>query len=58
MAREQRERMLAMITWITQLEWQMDRQLLMEWRRMKADWYRQTRRKKAFKEPRQQTFKG
>jgi hypothetical protein len=57
MAREQRERMLAMVTWITQLEWQMDRQLLMEWRRMKADWYRQTRRRKALNALRQQNVK-
>ena len=49
MAREQRERMLAMVTWITQLEWQMDRQLLLEWRRMKAEWYRQMRRSKSSK---------
>ena len=46
MRREQRERMLSMVTWLTQLEWQMNWPLLMEWRRMKAEWYRETRRRK------------
>ena len=57
MAREQRERMLAMVTWITQLEWQMDRQLLLEWRRMKAEWYRAMRRRRGFKVSSFQGFK-
>jgi hypothetical protein len=42
MVRAERERMQWMVTWLTQLEWQMDRQGLMEWRRMKAEWYRET----------------
>ena len=41
MARAERERMQWLVIWLTQLEWQMDRQSLMEWRRMKAEWYRE-----------------
>lgn len=46
MQREKQERMLRMVTWLTQLEWQMDSPLLMEWRRLKAQWYRETLRRK------------
>ena len=46
MQREEQERMLRMVTWLTQLEWQMDSPLLMEWRRLKAQWYRETLRRK------------
>jgi hypothetical protein len=46
MARAQREHMQWLVTWLTDLEWQMDPPSLMEWRRMKAEWYRENSKRR------------